>query len=454
MGLRFRKSVKICKGVKVNFSKSGASLSLGGRGHAMNFGRRGVKATLGIPGTGLSYGTTIIGGHKKSGSHHKSKTKTTRSTSRSTSSSRQTYTTPLPKNIQIKMDPNGKVEVLNEWGGAITDQSVLRKIKQTDAYKNQVQILEQQRQQMLDNAFNDAKEENDKFIDIYKLSPDVDKLEKYQEILANLKPSVYVCNDYTVPCPTEEQIRTALMNEAKENVSGNFFTVGKLRKSYVEDNLQTRLTQEMARWKSEKEAFDSSEKDRERSENERFLQEFENNKTYMQDIIAGENEVVSEMVEAWIASCELPVEINVDYEWDKEKRSMYLDVDLPEIEDIPENEVVRLASGNLKEKKKTQATLKEEYMRLVFGLAIFISANIYNCSPAIHNLIISGYTQRRDKSGELNDEYVYSIKFTRDIFENSFVSRVDPYKFCMRFENRCNVTSTMLMKKIEPFEAE
>lgn len=54
MGMRFRKSVKICKGVKVNFSKSGTSLSLGGRGHSMNFGGRGTRATVGIPGTGLS----------------------------------------------------------------------------------------------------------------------------------------------------------------------------------------------------------------------------------------------------------------------------------------------------------------------------------------------------------------------------------------------------------------
>ena len=53
MGMRFRKSVKICKGVKVNFSKSGASLSLGGRGHSMNFGGRGTRATVGIPGTGM-----------------------------------------------------------------------------------------------------------------------------------------------------------------------------------------------------------------------------------------------------------------------------------------------------------------------------------------------------------------------------------------------------------------
>ena len=69
MGMRFRKSVKICKGVKVNFSKSGASLSLGGRGHSMNFGHRGTRATVGIPGTGLSYSTKVGGSHKSRSSH-------------------------------------------------------------------------------------------------------------------------------------------------------------------------------------------------------------------------------------------------------------------------------------------------------------------------------------------------------------------------------------------------
>ena len=65
MGMRFRKSIKICKGVKVNFSKSGASLSLGGRGHGVTFGGSGTRAHVGIPGTGLSYNTRI-GGHTRS----------------------------------------------------------------------------------------------------------------------------------------------------------------------------------------------------------------------------------------------------------------------------------------------------------------------------------------------------------------------------------------------------
>lgn len=174
----------------------------------------------------------------------------------------------------------------------------------------------------------------------------------------------------------------------------------------------------------------------------------------MNDLINGEDEIVNDTVESWIESCELPVEINVDYEWRLEQGTMYLDVDLPEIEDIPENEIVKLASGNLKEKKKTQATLKQEYVNLVFGLAIFISANIFNVSPAINKIIISGYTQRRNKLGEIADDYVYSIKFIRNVFENSVLTNVNPLEFCMKFENRCNITNTMLLKKILPYEIE
>ncbi|WP_407933078.1 DUF4236 domain-containing protein, partial [Herbiconiux daphne] len=37
MGFRFRKSVKIMPGVRLNFSKSGMSTSIGGKGATMNF---------------------------------------------------------------------------------------------------------------------------------------------------------------------------------------------------------------------------------------------------------------------------------------------------------------------------------------------------------------------------------------------------------------------------------
>ena len=443
MGMRFRKSVKICKGVKVNFSKSGASLSLGGRGHSMNFGGRGTRATVGIPGTGLSYSTKLTSHHKsRSSSSHRS----------SSTGSRGRSSVALPGSVQLKMDQDGKVVILDGRGNPIYDQSVIRKIKTTDSYKKMVQNLEGQRQEKLAEAYEEAKAENDQFIEIYKLSPQVDKQERYTEILDSLRPPVYQRKQYEVPYPTEGIIRDQLAKEAKETVRGSLFTVGKLRKEYVESNLQNRLNSAISWWTQQKEAFDSEETNVERAETERYNAEFNASKQYMQNLINGEEQEVSEAVESWISSCELPVEINVDYEWHQNNNVMYLDVDLPEIEDLPEDEVVRLASGNLKEKKKTQATLKQEYAKLVFGLAIFISANVFNVSPAIHGIVISGYTQRRNSTGEVNDEYVYSIKFTRDIFENSVLHNVNPQDFCMRFENRSNVTSSMLMKKIEPYE--
>ena len=42
-------------GLRLNLSKSGVSASVGRRGSWLTFGPRGTRATVGIPGTGLSY---------------------------------------------------------------------------------------------------------------------------------------------------------------------------------------------------------------------------------------------------------------------------------------------------------------------------------------------------------------------------------------------------------------
>jgi len=57
MPFRFRKSVKLGKGLKLNISKSGISTSIGKAGATVNFGKRGVRTTVGLPGTGLSHST-------------------------------------------------------------------------------------------------------------------------------------------------------------------------------------------------------------------------------------------------------------------------------------------------------------------------------------------------------------------------------------------------------------
>ena len=51
--MRFRKAVTLCKGVKLNASKSGVSFTVGGKGISLNVGKKGVFLNTSLPGTGL-----------------------------------------------------------------------------------------------------------------------------------------------------------------------------------------------------------------------------------------------------------------------------------------------------------------------------------------------------------------------------------------------------------------
>lgn len=55
MGLRFRRSIKLAPGLRVNLSRSGVSLSAGVRGASVTVGKRGTYANVGLPGSGISY---------------------------------------------------------------------------------------------------------------------------------------------------------------------------------------------------------------------------------------------------------------------------------------------------------------------------------------------------------------------------------------------------------------
>lgn len=56
MGLRFRKSIKIAPGVKLNFGKNSIGVSAGVKGARVSVNSKGrVTKSVGIPGTGISY---------------------------------------------------------------------------------------------------------------------------------------------------------------------------------------------------------------------------------------------------------------------------------------------------------------------------------------------------------------------------------------------------------------
>ena len=64
----------------------------------------------------------------------------------------------------------------------------------------------------------------------------------------------------------------------------------------------------------------------------------------------------------------------------------------------------------------------------VTGLAFFFASHLFNMSTNIKDILISAYTQRiSKKTGIMNDEYVYSVLFSRGKFSEINIENIVPY---------------------------
>ena len=62
MSWRFRRSIRLFPGLRLNLSKSGLSMTAGIRGLSVTTGKRGTYMNAGIPGTGIYNRQRIDGG--------------------------------------------------------------------------------------------------------------------------------------------------------------------------------------------------------------------------------------------------------------------------------------------------------------------------------------------------------------------------------------------------------
>ena len=60
MPIRFQRQFTLFPGVKVNVSKTGMSITIGGKGFHLNLSKRGVMQTTNLPGKGLSHRSYIF----------------------------------------------------------------------------------------------------------------------------------------------------------------------------------------------------------------------------------------------------------------------------------------------------------------------------------------------------------------------------------------------------------
>ncbi len=168
--------------------------------------------------------------------------------------------------------------------------------------------------------------------------------------------------------------------------------------------------------------------------------------------IAGDEDTIENFICTFMNNLELAYDVRVNYEL--EDHILYADLDLPEIENISA-EYPALSRGKIVQKTKTAKMLREEYAQTVMSLGVFLSACFFNESPYIEQVVMSGFTSVRNKDGDLVDQYLYSVKYTRDVFEKTDLSGLDDlYGFILRFENRINLSSASNFKPVTPYEME
>jgi hypothetical protein len=292
-------------------------------------------------------------------------------------------------------------------------------------------------------------EEYLKFINIFKYTPAAgDNLNNYQMDKYDLKP-------YPVPEPAMEECRAILEEKAKKEVSSLlFWTNDEKRHEYVESHMAAEYQALLEKWKRDRDDFEAQEKDVKKAAYIKNKEYYEKIKTELQEKRISQEDYINKSIEYLLKSITLPMEFSIDYEYNVPKGYLLVDLDLPEIEDIPQKKMSLLSGGKISIKDKTKKELNNDYVTCVCGLAFFFAGNLFNISTAINKILISAYTQRlNSKTGNEENEYVYSVIFDRNIFASLNVANIDPVNGLDNFEHIINVTSSGDMKRIDPYTA-
>ena len=441
MGVRFARRITLCKGVHLNVSKSGIGISLGMRGASISTGPRGSYVNLGIPGTGLSYREKIA--DKSNGSEFQNESEI-RNDEYIEGSSLTIKITKEGKEIAYLTAPDD-TPYMNE--------PFMRRLKKTDLYKETLEKVRKMK-------YDDMKNKNDSCVFIYKSSP---KVITEQEVLQerdnpkNIVQQEYVIHEFDEPEPIETPFYDKAHTWAIENVKAHFWNKKKMINLATQEKMTELFEEAKKNWKIRKEEYFENEKKTKVIKDKEFEEDFkkriaEEAQIYEQ-ILNPTDDYINDTVKDVLSQIELPVEFSIDYA--VTNRKIELDIDLPEIEDYPQEVCSILSTGKLSVKHKTISELNKDYATGVIGMAFFFASILFNISPAIEQISISGYTQRiSKKTGNTEDQYVYSVVFPRKEFSELNIKNIDPIQAITAFEHVMDITSKFELKTINVRESE
>lgn len=362
MSLRFRKSIKLAPGIRLNLSGSGASWTFGPRGASVGVGSRGTYLNTGIPGTGLFSRTRISGGESSRASND---------SSGSSASS-----------------PSSKVQMtcsLND-GGVMTFK---------DANGDPVS----------ERVVEIAKKQNREAI-LGLIQTKCDQINEQVDILGRLHlntPDPKVRPKFLAPTFDEAPPSSPVVK-----VPGFFDKLFSSRKLRIEEEnraAEQSYQKSQADWKKRLDEFQS---------------QVAVQKDLVERLIYQDVPSMEKFLEESLQAITWPRETKVDFNITDEGGSVLLNVDLPELEDMP-NKLAAVPVRGLKLTVKGLAPAKVQklYGEHVHSLAFRLVGEVFAALPVVQLVEFSGYSQRRSKvTGQMEDEYLLSVRVERPAWES------------------------------------
>jgi hypothetical protein len=429
MAFRFRKSVKIVPGVRLNLSASGASVTVGGRGARTTFSARGTRTTIGIPGTGLSYSTYT---------NHRAEAR------QAEREARERARAEAITNVRVVIEDDGRLVCLDAHG------ALLRGRELAMAWERHGRPIRAKLEARAAEINGEAELLADIHLDTpppgsrFLTHPPFDEPAPPRPSRAALPP----------PPQWREPPRPGLLARLVGGGRRHARRAAEARTAH--ERALEEANHRAARLEDEhRAALETWLRDCAEHEERRLAHEAEGERAVR--AIATDPDAATAALEVVFQSLDWPRETLVSFEVADDGRAVFVDVDLPEIEDLPQRVASLAASGKrLTIKAKSQTTLRLEYARHVHGIVLRIAGVAAAALPHVERIVVSGFSQRLDRAtGLVGDDYLLSVIFTRNGLarvDHDRLADVDPMEAIAAFEHRRRMTTTGVFKPVEPFK--
>lgn len=200
---------------------------------------------------------------------------------------------------------------------------------------------------------------------------------------------------------------------------------------------------ELAQWQSERGKFDAANEER---------------RLFVEEWIHSDPEAMASFLEERLSEITWPRETLVAFEIREAGALVALDVDLPELEDMPAK-IAAVPSRGLKLSVKDLSATKVQqlYAEHVHGIIFRLVGEVFAALPAAMQVQASGYSQRRDTAtAQLRDEYLLSAVVQRSQWERidfDHLTNLAVVDALSQFDLRRDMQKNGKLKRIEPYGA-